>query len=337
MREEKLLVNAYNDAASPAMKQVGQMAEGVMKFVALPFKFLGMTAEQLETTYKTFIEDALKKVPEKNRKMPRSSIAGPLLEQVKYCFDDEVEVGNNVLREMYSSLLASAMNKEYEKIVQPSFLERLKCCSGYDAIMLNSLYHSNSIGGKRISHFALEYSGSSERYEYTVFPTDKSSLADYPIMSVFDSLKASGLIHIYKTEDITGIEYVSALRQFCALAREGEEERLKFIEQPKRFLIDKNKEIFLSEIGDFFMPSNLAHLIENYDTRKRVYPARARYDAYDELLKLKLEVLELDNAIKASKQAGRLVSKSSIEWLDCCRFIVNFTHYGAEFMNCCLF
>lgn len=38
----------YDDIASPPLKQVGQATEGLMKFVALPFKCLGMTIDELE-------------------------------------------------------------------------------------------------------------------------------------------------------------------------------------------------------------------------------------------------------------------------------------------------
>ena len=60
--DSKLATSIYNDAVSPAMKQIGQSAEGLLKFVALPFKFLGLTAEELEKKYAIFIEKDMEKI-----------------------------------------------------------------------------------------------------------------------------------------------------------------------------------------------------------------------------------------------------------------------------------
>jgi len=45
----ELTKSAYSDVGHPVLKEVGNIGESVMKFVALPFKFLGMTAEQLNS------------------------------------------------------------------------------------------------------------------------------------------------------------------------------------------------------------------------------------------------------------------------------------------------
>ena len=55
-----------------------------MKFVALPFKFLGLTSEELEDKYAIFLKNAINKVPKKDCVMPKGVVAAPLLDHVKF-------------------------------------------------------------------------------------------------------------------------------------------------------------------------------------------------------------------------------------------------------------
>ena len=105
------------------MKQIGLSAEGLLKFVALPFKFLGLKSDQLEKKYTKFIEDAINDVPKQKLTPPKSSIIAPLLDYVKFCFTDEP--GNDLLQYMFSKLLSI-------KISQTKFKNRLlKLCVFY--------------------------------------------------------------------------------------------------------------------------------------------------------------------------------------------------------------
>lgn len=133
--DSKLATNLYKDVASPAMKQIGQGAEGLMKFVALPFKFLGLTAEQLEKKYHKFIETAINRVPPQKLAYPQSSVASPLLDYVKFCFDDEP--GNDLLQEMFSKLLSSSMNQDKAYSLNKAFVETMRFLSGNEAKILN--------------------------------------------------------------------------------------------------------------------------------------------------------------------------------------------------------
>lgn len=122
----ELTKQVYSDLAHPILKEAGSMGAAVMKFVALPFKFLGLTSEELEEKYAIFLKNAINKVPKKDCVMPKGVVAAPLLDHVKFVFEEEGLV------EMFSNLLANAMNSNVEKMVHPAFVEMLKQMSPLD-------------------------------------------------------------------------------------------------------------------------------------------------------------------------------------------------------------
>jgi len=132
----ELSKKTYDDVAHPTLRELGSIGEGIMKFVALPFKFLGLTAIQLEERYKNFIARSINKVPEEKQVLPQAVIAAPILEQVKYIFNEE----NPDLEEMFSDLLASAMDKDLQDKVHPIFVNILKQLSPTDARLLNEFF-----------------------------------------------------------------------------------------------------------------------------------------------------------------------------------------------------
>ncbi len=133
----------YTDLLKPSFSQLGKTGEYILKFVALPFSFLGMTADELEKKYKLFIASALNKVPEEKRQKPSPLIAGPLLEYVKYIFDNEQE---KPLENMFSELLGNASNKDFRDYVQPSYVYILQQLTWVEAELLKLIYEHESEG-----------------------------------------------------------------------------------------------------------------------------------------------------------------------------------------------
>ena len=122
----ELSKNLYSDVGHPILQEVGNVGAAIMKFVALPFKFLGLTAEELEEKYALFLKRTINKVPKEECIIPKGVVASPLLEHVKYVFDE------GGLSEMFSNLLANAMCSNIEKMVHPAFVEMLKQMSPLD-------------------------------------------------------------------------------------------------------------------------------------------------------------------------------------------------------------
>ena len=86
---EKIGKLIYKDLGHPALSQVGNAVGSLIRLVALPITFLGLTAEELEKKYAKFIQKTLEKVPEKKRIDPKAVVAAPLLDHVKFVFDEE--------------------------------------------------------------------------------------------------------------------------------------------------------------------------------------------------------------------------------------------------------
>lgn len=135
----QLTENVYKDVAHPVLKEIGNIGESVMKLVALPFKFLGLTAEQLENKYIEFLQHTFNKIAPEERVMPKSVVAAPLLDHVKFVFEEEG------LAEMFSNLLANAMSNNIEKMVHPAFVEMLKQMSPLDVEFMDLYFSKNDI------------------------------------------------------------------------------------------------------------------------------------------------------------------------------------------------
>ena len=123
--------NVYTDVGHPILQEVGNIGAAIMKFVALPFRFLGLTAEELETKYASFLKTVLNKVPKDQQTLPKGVVAAPLLDHVKFVFDEDG------LAEMFSNLLANAMCSNIERMVHPAFVEMLKQMSPLDVEFIN--------------------------------------------------------------------------------------------------------------------------------------------------------------------------------------------------------
>lgn len=138
---EKLPVEeVYSDLVKPSFVRLGKVGDDILKFIALPFSFLGMTAEELEEKYKIFIGQAINKVPESKRVVPSPVVAGPLLEHVKYVFDEDKE---NILQKMFAELLGNACNIDFKDYVQPSYIHTLKQLTWAEAKILQCIYNYN--------------------------------------------------------------------------------------------------------------------------------------------------------------------------------------------------
>ena len=130
--------NIYGDLAQPATREIGNAVSSLIKFVALPFSFLGMTADQLKERYREFLTDTISKVPPEKMCNPSANIVAPLLDHVKFVFD---EIG---ISELFSNLLANAMCEDTEMMVHPAFVEMLRQMSPYDAEFMKLYFEKTS-------------------------------------------------------------------------------------------------------------------------------------------------------------------------------------------------
>jgi hypothetical protein len=95
----------YQDAAQPAVKQIGQALERTVKtarFVLAPVEYIAAQYVRWER----YLERISEKVPEENLIEADPQIAGPVFENLRYAKED------SLIAEMFLNLLARSIDKE---------------------------------------------------------------------------------------------------------------------------------------------------------------------------------------------------------------------------------
>lgn len=115
------------------------MNDEVMKYVAMPYRFLGYSPMELESKYRAFLQEAIDKILTEKRIMPKAVLVAPLLDHVKFVFDEPD------LSELFSNLLANAMNEDVQYMVHPAFNEIIKQMSPLDAVFLYRYFENRDL------------------------------------------------------------------------------------------------------------------------------------------------------------------------------------------------
>lgn len=312
--DNKLAISIYSDLASPAMKQIGLSAESLLKFVTLPFKFLGLTAEQLEKKYTTFIEDAINRVPGEKLTTPKSSIVSPLLDYAKFCFADEP--GNDLLRDMFSKLLSSSINQECANQVHKSFVEVMRFLSWNEAKILQ--WCSDEIEkhlSDRVIGF-VDFFDTGIITSFIVWDNGKKIIEvpattpgifphlNFPVTESLDLLSSLGLIRL-KQDSEPG----------CVFFRD---------------LIDlKKKELVNFEIPTLF--NNAILQAENTHIFKRKESEKEKYSERFLSFLLESEASQLYKMLSSCES----ISAEQLIDLSITRTTVSITEYGHQFLSCC--
>lgn len=128
----------YCDLAKPALKNIGEIfgtITGWFNNVA----FYPVKRANIEYCYK--LEDFARQLAEKAIDIPPDKlvepplrIAGPVLEGMKYSYDEDE------IRDMFLNLLASAMNSDIQSKTHPSYVQSIQRMSAFDAIVFKSIY-----------------------------------------------------------------------------------------------------------------------------------------------------------------------------------------------------
>lgn len=109
-------VPVYQDTLQPAAKQIGQSLETVTKTVNIalaPIKALVWGYEKIEEFISTRVSEKLKNVAPENITTPKSEVAGPAVEALRYS-------GHNPnLRELYANLLPSLPRETRFSVANP--------------------------------------------------------------------------------------------------------------------------------------------------------------------------------------------------------------------------
>ena len=130
---KELGVEIYKDAAKPAVSEVGQVAGRSVKALLAPIRGFLWGWEKIEEYVEKSVQKKLEKVSEEKLKSPDPEIAVPLIQSLTYTAQNET------LRDMYIALLASAMDKDKEKFVHPSYVEIIRKMNRLDALLFEML------------------------------------------------------------------------------------------------------------------------------------------------------------------------------------------------------
>ena len=106
---------AYDDVAARPLKQLGKFGEDIAKtarLVLFPFQYAAAVQDRLES----YLERAVKQVPESQLVKPAESILAPVAEKLRY--QEEV----NPITDLYINLLARAMDGERIGEAHPAFV-----------------------------------------------------------------------------------------------------------------------------------------------------------------------------------------------------------------------
>ncbi len=324
--DSKLVTSIYSDVASPAMKQVGQSIESLLKFVALPFKFLGLTAEELEKKYTKFIKEAVNRVPPEKLTAPKSSIVAPLLDCVKFCFDDEP--GNDLLREMFSKLLSSSMNQDNISYLNKSFVETMRFLSGNEAKFLQ--WCSDAIITRRA-------------YDDLKQPTH--IFADSAILSVFNLYECENFKET--TEIPSKIMEISTATPCSSMRFDFPIESLDIL--ASLGLVEFKKEVYIGKtlfedlirlkskgMLDFELPSLFVSAMSYIKTGKCpmivMGGTKTKYSDLFLSFLYKSEIPQLYDALSQNQN----ISMKQLMKIGCSRSEIYVTQYGRRFLNCCI-
>ncbi len=122
----------YEDVASDAARQLGGATSDLIKTIRLvlaPIQFAAAFQDRLAN----FLDEAVRRVPDKNRMAPVPQILGPVLEGIRY------ETTGSEIEAMFSELLSRAMDKDRVGEAHPSYPGIIRQLSSDEAKILIAL------------------------------------------------------------------------------------------------------------------------------------------------------------------------------------------------------
>jgi hypothetical protein len=127
-------VPVYQDALQPAAKEIGIALQSVAKTIHIalaPVSALVWGYERIGDYLQQTLTEKLRNVPLERIISPSPTIAGPTVEALRFTAHEPS------LREMYASLLATAMDGETARNAHPSFVEFIRQISSDEAQIIS--------------------------------------------------------------------------------------------------------------------------------------------------------------------------------------------------------
>jgi len=194
-------VPIYEDLLQPAVQELGKGIHTISKTVHIalsPVSALIWGYDQIKSYVQTSLEHKLKDVPKENIIPPDPTVAGPALEALRYVGHKEE------LREMFSNLLASAMNSKVASTAHPSFVEIIKQMSPDEARIIKHLGHNNYLPLINLHRTVPEGEGEATIYRNFSLVGEQANCTFIELVpSYLDNLQRLGVINIPEGRHLT--------------------------------------------------------------------------------------------------------------------------------------
>lgn len=230
--DKKGLIEATSKALQDNLSETVKETDGVLSTVVgffnnvvlYPIKKANLTFKYKLEKFREDLEKKTSNIPVENLQVPPTMIAGPVLEALKYTYDEEE------LREMYENLLASAMDNRISNKAHPSFVEIIKQMSPLDSIVLKEIVNAQQL---KCYNIVFTYEETTKKvYTYGMpdyFVEELAILGDiFAVSTSIINLERLGLI-VIKDGTIRGENYglitenqiyISRLNHFNSLGKE---------------------------------------------------------------------------------------------------------------------
>lgn len=141
------LITSASNAVHQNLPETEKQTDGALSTVVgffnnvvlYPVKKANLTYRYKLENFEEDLKRKTQKIPPENLQVPPTMIAGPVLEALRYTYDE------GELREMYENLLASAMDCEKVSSVLPSYVDAIRQMSPLDARLIEYIGLRNQL------------------------------------------------------------------------------------------------------------------------------------------------------------------------------------------------
>ena len=192
----------YEDALQPTVKEVGKFAARIPRAINAAFSGLDkwiLNKEYAIDETKKLLEKKLENVDPDKIVEPEAYVAVPAIQAISYSMNSEE------LRNLYTNLLAKAMNSDTKDFVHPSFVEIIKQMSPIDSLVFKTIMErtANPIIDLVYNKYESDIPIAIESQTIIENVTDINIASVETVCISIDNLVKQGLISISKDKSYT--------------------------------------------------------------------------------------------------------------------------------------
>lgn len=194
------VIKSASEAVQANIPETAKQTDGVLltvvgffnHVVLYPVRKANLNFKYKLEEFEKDLQEKTKDTPDENLQIPPTSIAGPVLEALRYTYDEEG------LREMYENLLASAMDNRTASHAHPAFVDAIRQMSSLDAKVISLVAQK---GQFRCAEIVFVIKGTGKIYAYGMpnyfLPEMLDLGSPFDISASITNLERLGLINIY--------------------------------------------------------------------------------------------------------------------------------------------